>query len=131
MLNARVFGASAVLFSGMAIEGFLNCYSVIRLGRQAESRSFLVKATVEKAALLLRLVGAESPSRRSELFRRMKRLAKRRNDLVHPKTLEAVTGREHEKFEHVAAIAAESVSDMEYFFLDYERRDPASMAFTR
>ena len=128
--KARFFASATVLFAGMAVEGFLNQYSVIRFGRNASEPSFLKKPTVEKALLLLRAVGAREPGKQSELIRRMDRLARHRNALVHPKTMEFAPGAEHQLITTATSIAEGCFQDMEFFFRDFEKRDPQSRSWT-
>lgn len=128
--RARFFATATVVFAGMAVEGFLNQYAVIRFGRNASKPPFLGKPTIDKARLLLQAVGARDPGERSELIRRMQRLARHRNDLVHPKTKEVERGDEHQLITDATSIAEGCFEDMEFFFRDFERRDPQARAWT-
>lgn len=129
-INSRFYSSAAVAFSAIAVEGFLNQYAVVRLGARASDRAFVSKDTVEKTVLLIRLITGSHLGKNSELVRRIKRLATRRNALVHPKTYEVERGDEHLKFERLATVAEASYEDMEFFFREFERRDSGSRSWT-
>jgi len=119
----RFFRSAAVVYSAMAVEGFLNYYGVKRLGNEFYRDTYERLSSHRKlAALVATCTGQLLPSH-AEVVTVLRRLTERRNALVHPKAREVLPKAKDAKPRRAPrrpavapTPAADSVRDMERFF---------------
>jgi len=131
----RFFRSAAVVFSAMAVEGFLNYYGVKRLGNDFYRDNYeRLNAHQKLSALVATCTGHLLP-KHAELVTILRRLTERRNALVHPKAREVrpeakgVQPRRAPLHSAEAPTsAADSVRDMERFFKLFAKLDPQAVS---
>jgi hypothetical protein len=118
----RFFRSAAVVFSAMAVEGFLNYYGVKRLGNDFYRDNYERLSSHRKLAAVVATCTGHLLLGHAELVTVLRRLTERRNALVHPKARE-VPPEEDAKPRPASppsavevTPAADSVRDMERFF---------------
>ena len=119
----RFFRSAAVVFSAMAVEGFLNYYGVKRLGNDFYRDNYERLNTHQKLSALVATCTGHLLPKHAELVRVLRRLTERRNALVHPKAREVLAEvkdgnprRAPPRSAVAPTPAADSVRDMERFF---------------
>lgn len=124
----RFFGSAAVVYAAMAVEGFLNYYGVKRLGEDFYRENFeRLSAHRKLAAVVASCTGHLLPDK-AELVAIIRRLAERRNALVHPKARELKPKRQRRNAPTAPPEPAEdSVRDMERFFELFTQLDPEAV----
>lgn len=108
-------------FSAIAIESFLNFYGVVRLGESEYSAHFERLSLVPKLRQLLLICDNLSITESDPLVTILRRIANKRNTLVHPKAKE-LTGyvpAENREGRKIPECARESVQDMDLFFVQF------------
>jgi len=128
MEEYRFYGSAAVVYSAMAVEGFLNYYGVKRLGESFYREHFERLSPHRKlAALVATCIGHLLPDD-TELIATIRRIAERRNALVHPKTREPKPRHSRQNITTLPPNpAADSVRDMERFFELFIQLDPEAV----
>lgn len=121
---------AVVVFSAMAVEGFLNFYGVRRLGEEYYAANLERWDTTRKAAALVFHCTGTRPEPASALLLLTKAIADRRNALVHPKTMEAGTGRRLPDTESGIVAAGQAIEDMRRFFELFVAADPGAAGST-
>jgi hypothetical protein len=112
---------SVLIFSAMAVEGFLNFYGVVRLGEVEYKRNFERLSLDRKLRALLLFCDSIALDDTDPLIEVLTNLAKMRNSLVHPKTRE-VTGylpAESRDGMRVPDAACQAVTNMDTFFKQF------------
>lgn len=112
---------SVLIFSAMAVEGFLNYYGVVRLGETEYKRNFERLSLDRKLRALLLFCDSIALDDTDPLIAALTDLAQMRNSLVHPKTRE-VTGylpAESRGGMPVPDAAREAVTNMDTFFQEF------------
>ena len=119
----RFFRSAAVVFSAMAVEGFLNYYGVKRVGNAFYRDTYERLSSHRKLAAVVATCTGHLLPRHAELVTVLRRLTERRNALVHPKAREVLPKGEDAKPRRAPprpapapTPAADSVRDMERFF---------------
>ncbi len=130
-LAARVHEVQAVadavvVFSAMAVEGFLNFYGVRRLGEDYYAANLERRDITRKAAALVFHCTGNEPDPASALLRVTKEIADRRNALVHPKTMEAGTERRWPDTDSGIVAAGQALEEMRRFFDLFVAADPGA-----
>jgi len=112
---------SVLIFSAMAVEGFLNYYGVVRLGESEYVYHFERLGLVPKIRTLLLICDSLSVAKVDPLVTVLNRIAERRNSLVHPKAKELPSYRADQERGGTATpeTAREAVADMEEFFREF------------
>lgn len=115
----------ALLYSAMAIEGFINFYGVLRLGEAVFEKYIRNHPLERKLQLILLIADGLDVNGTHELIVHLKAVAKRRNNLVHPKAIELDKDDESVVYgEPIPNAAKESVESMEKFFEEFSRLIP-------
>jgi hypothetical protein len=109
---------SVLMFSAMAVEGFLNYYGVVRLGELEYTRNFARLRLVPKLRILLLFCDGISVDDGDPMIAALSRLAQMRNSLVHPKTKE-LRGSESRDGPLIPEAAQEAVANMDSFFHEF------------
>ena len=79
---------SVLIFSAMAVEGFVNFYGVLRLGEKVYQEYFERLPQEKKIKALLLFCDAIDIDNSHPLIKLSTKLARKRNNLLHPKTKE-------------------------------------------
>jgi hypothetical protein len=126
----RLLRTATVVFAAMAVESFLNYYGVKRLGEEFYRENYERLSTTQKVAALVATCAEQLLRPDSELLEVTKRLARARNQLVHPKAREPKPNQDrslpHPDIEHPDFIHA-SVKDMDRFFTLFGEIDPQAI----
>jgi len=119
----RFFRSAAVVFSAMAVEGFLNYYGVKRLGNAFYRDNYERLNSYRKLAAVVGTCTGQLLPSDAELVTVWRHLTERRNALVHPKAREVLSEPKDAKQRRALprsvvapTPAADSVRDMERFF---------------
>ncbi|MCQ4146108.1 hypothetical protein [Vogesella sp. AC12] len=117
---------SVKVFSAMSVEAFLNFYGVLRLGPVQFDRTLELLGPVAKLKKLFKLCDEVTLTDTDVIVQILDRIAKRRNQQVHPVAVEvsvplASEGREGDK---IPEVARQAVSDMVHFFQEFGKRQP-------
>jgi len=128
MEEYRFYRSAAVVYAAMAVEGFLNYYGVKRLGEEFYRENLERLSPHRKLAALIATCTGQLLPNQAELVAIVRRLARQRNALVHPKAKEPKPRRSGPHV-HPAAphTAADSVRDMERFFELFIQLDPEAV----
>lgn len=112
---------SVKVFSAMAVEGFLNYYGVVRLGEKEYVDHIERMGIIPKLRMLLLVCDSLAVSDTDPLVKILKRIAQRRNMLVHPKAkeLSGYIPAEERPGDKIPEAAREAVKDMEDFFREF------------
>jgi hypothetical protein len=114
------------IYCAMAVEGYLNFYGVLRLGQTIFDEHFERLGIVPKLQRLLMVCDQLVIESSDELVVVLKRIAERRNSLVHPKTREV--GADPSSFSPTSKmlpdVPREAVADMEAFFSEFLKAVP-------
>lgn len=114
---------SVKVFSAMSVEAFLNFYGVVRL-EQTYFDTYLERlGAVKKLKRLFDLCEHTKLTDTDYLVILLDRIAKRRNRLVHPRTVE-VDAQASGIGDNIPQAAREAVADMVAFFEEFGRKDP-------
>lgn len=125
--EARVFVHSSVVFAAMAVEVFLNFYGVVRLGEPFYAKNIERLGLVPKLSMIIATCTGLLLSDNDEIIKVLKKIADRRNLLVHPKAREIDIKRDGFPGETwTISIARKAVSDMDCFFKLFVSLDPES-----
>jgi hypothetical protein len=124
--EVQVAADAVVVFSAMAVEGFLNFYGVRRLGEEYYLANLERSSTTAKAATLVFHRTGKRPATTSALLQLTKQIADRRNSLVHPKTMEAGTGRRWPQTDSGIVAAGQAIEEMRRFFELFVAADPGA-----
>lgn len=119
---------TVIMFSAMAVEGFLNLYGVVRLGEVEYIYHIEKLGLIPKIRSLLLMCDSLSLTESDPLVKALNRIAKRRNSLVHPKA------KEHQEYlpaekrcsTKIPETAQEAVADMIMFFQEFVALIPES-----
>jgi hypothetical protein len=118
---------SIKIYTAMSVEAFLNFYGVLRLGEETFAkveRSGLSNKLRKLLAVCdsINLLNEEEP-----IVLTIKRIADRRNGMVHPKTQELQAHQDISDFrkgDKIPQVAREAVSDMTFFYQEFTRLVP-------
>src|SRR6266566_6381322 len=131
----RFFRSAAVVYSAMAVEGFLNYYGVKRLGNDFYRDTYERLSSHRKLAAVVATCTGHLLPRHAELVTVLRRLTERRNALVHPKAREVLPKakgvqprRAPLHSAEAPTSAADSVRDMERFFKLFAKLDPQAVS---
>jgi hypothetical protein len=80
------FAAAGKLWAGLAVEGLINCYALVRLGSVFD-RTFERLPTVKKLKKAARLCDRVDLNESSEIVAALKQIVIVRNELAHPKPM--------------------------------------------
>ncbi len=80
------FAESTVIFSALAIEGFLNDYGFKRIGEKLYIELLERKSPIKKFQLIWQICFDEEVENDGRSYQAVRELFRERNDLVHPKT---------------------------------------------
>jgi hypothetical protein len=119
---------SVKVFSAMAVEGFINFYGAVRLGGNNYLNHLEFAPLPMKVEALLKHCDGISLSVNDRLLVLGRRIAKRRNALVHPRASEtgAYVPAKGRLGDRIPDVARESVQDMVSFFTEFSRLVPAA-----
>jgi hypothetical protein len=120
--------ASLVMFAAMAVEAFVNYYGVVRLGEEHYTREYERSSAERKLRGALEMAEGLVLAADDPLVVLARRIAGRRNDLVHPKAqelYERLTPEERLREEPLAR-AREAVADCREFFARFATAVPAA-----
>lgn len=117
---------TARIYAAMAVEGYLNFYGVLRLGQVVFDEHFERLGLIPKLRLLLLTCDQLEVPNSDPVVLALSRVAKGRNDLVHPKTKEVVGDLSIYKRATKPApeTAKAAIDDMETFFKEFVRAVP-------
>ena len=106
------------IYAAMAVEGYLNFYGVLRLGQNVFDDHFERLGLVQKLRALLLICDQLDVPKSDPLVLALERIAKSRNVLVHPKTVEVMgdPALHNRTTTPTPQTAQAAVSDMEAFF---------------
>jgi len=128
MEEYRFYSSAAVVYSAMAVEGFLNYYGVKRLGEDFYRNNLERLSSDRKLAGVLAICTHQLLPQTAELVGTIRRLAERRNALVHPKAREPKSnGSRPSRRAILSEPSRDSVHDMERFFELFTQLDPDSV----
>jgi hypothetical protein len=121
---------SVRIFTAMAVESFLNFYGVVRLGQDSFDSFIERLSQPRKLQALLKICHGINFHESSAITGTVRKIAQRRNDLVHPKVKE-VTGDLAEADKDADSIpipgaAVEAVTDMTTFYQQWVGLIPES-----
>jgi hypothetical protein len=110
-----------LMFSAMAVEGFLNYYGVLRIGETNYVRHFERLSIAGKLSLLLLVCDGIAIREDDTLLVSLRALTTVRNALVHPKAkeMEGYVPAEHRNGRPVPDAARDAVRNMKKFFTDF------------
>lgn len=114
---------SVKIFSAMSVEAFLNFYGVVRLEQIYFNTHLERLGPVDKLKRLFDLCEHIKLTDTDYLVVLLDRIAKRRNRLVHPRTVK-VDAQASGIGDNIPQVAREAVADMVAFFEEFGRRDP-------
>ncbi len=117
---------SVVVFSAMAVEGFLNFYGVRRLGEEYYTANLERFDTTRKVTTLVLLSTGKQLEPTDALLQVTRQIANRRNALVHPKTVEAGKGRQWPRTDSGVVVAGQAIEEMSRFFDLVAAADPVA-----
>lgn len=119
---------SVIIFSAMAVEAFLNYYGVVRLGNQQYLDNFERLPSISKLKILLLVCDSIALPDADRSVTLLRRIAKRRNHLVHPKAKELPCYMPAEKrpYVEIPEYAQKAVQDMDNFFKEFIAIVPAA-----
>ena len=135
ILEVQMYSRAIQVFAAMAVEGALNTYGLMRFGE--EQLKGYRGSTVRKLHDFLNHKYARPFGKEDPLPLALKRLADRRNAIVHIKADESVID-EQGQFTYVTPIhwppatpkaAIDSMDEMELFFKEFPERDPETEMF--
>lgn len=117
---------SVKVYSAMSVEAFLNFYGVVRLGQSYFDAHIERLGPVAKLKRLFLLCENINLADADTLVVLLDRIAKRRNRLVHPRTVEIDTQGSSVSGvgDKIPEVARDAVNDMIAFFEEFARRDP-------
>lgn len=117
---------SVIIFSAMAVEGYLNFYGVLRLGQNIYNAHFERLPFVQKVQTILLVCDHQEISKQHPLIKAAAQVSESRNKLVHPKAVEVTIGNnEVRSFElPIPEVAQASVQNMEDFFAEFLKLVP-------
>jgi hypothetical protein len=125
---------SVRIFTAMAVESFLNFYGVVRLGQNAFDSFIERLSQPRKLQALLKICHRINFHESSAITGTVRKIAQRRNNLVHPKATEVtgdLTKADKDKDKDVDSIpipgaAVEAVTDMTTFYQQWVSLIPES-----
>ena len=112
---------SVMMFVAMAVESFINYYGAIRFGENDYQYHVERRGAIPKIKFILLKCDSVSLTDNDQLIKIVTKIARRRNDLVHPKTIE-VEGylpAEDRLGPKIPEAAQEAVEDMHIFFSEF------------
>ena len=117
---------SVKVFSAMSVEAFFNFYGVLRLGPVQFDRKLELLGPVPKLKKLFKLCDGVTLEETDAIVQVLNRIAKRRNQQVHPVTIEVSLplGSEDRDGDKIPDVAREAISDMIHFFKEFEKLQP-------
>lgn len=117
---------SVVIFSAMSVEAYLNFYGVVRVGEDLYQRQFERMSFDRKLEVLLFVCNGLAVEKGDPIADTIRRVADRRNALVHPKTREAGSPAGERLAEGIAMphAAEEAFRDCEKFFELFQETVP-------
>jgi hypothetical protein len=112
---------SVKVFSAMAVEGFINFYGALRLGDEVYLQHLEFSAIPVKLSALLEHCDKVSLGPAAPLLVLAQAIARRRNELVHPKAEEAAdyVPAEQRLGDWIPDVARDAVRDMVSFFNEF------------
>lgn len=111
---------SVIIFSAMAVEGFLNFYGVVRIGEREYQNNFERMGYSEKLRTLLLVCDAVILTKKDPLIKILDRISNRRNSLVHPKATEfSPHNTVNNNMKPIPDRARLAVEDMDNFFKEF------------
>jgi hypothetical protein len=128
VLRRDLLNASVIIFSQMAIEGFLNYYGVVRLGEAQYVKDFERLNLIRKLQALLRVCDSISVHRKDPIVAGVRKLTAIRNSLVHPKAKEVIgyVPAESRGGMLIPEAAQAAVSHLNGFFSEFRRAVPGA-----
>lgn len=115
----------AMAYSAMAIEGFINFYGVLRLGDSTFKKHIPRQPLELKLKKIVHIADELDLDSEGDLIKSLKIVAKKRNDLVHPKPQEINKDDDSVVYgELIPDAAKNSVEAMERFFEEFSRLIP-------
>lgn len=117
---------SVKVFSAMSVEAFLNFYGVLRLGPVQFDRKLEFLGPVAKLKKLFELCDGVTLTDTDAIAQVLDRIAKRRNQQVHPVAVEVTVAlaSEDREGDKIPDVAREAVRDMVHFFQEFGKRQP-------
>ncbi len=117
---------SVKVFAAMSAEAFLNFYGVLRLGPSNFDKKIERLGPVDKLKKLFKLCDGIALKDDDALVQVLDRIAKRRNNLVHPQTEEfqELPPAEARGGDKIPEAAKEAVADMNLFFQEFGKQRP-------
>lgn len=117
---------SVLIFSAMAVEGFLNYYGVVRMGETEFARHFERLGIAAKLRAVLLFCDSIRLADDDPLITAASKLVQNRNALVHPKTEELTSYLPAESRGGllIPEAAQEAVAAMDTFFKEFEAAVP-------
>lgn len=128
VLDDGFWDDTAVLYSCLAIEGFLNDYGVRRLGQVFYARNLERLSPTQKVSVLIATCRHQLLPPDAPILATVRRLFEARNRLVHPKTVVRSDFSEPGPSADSSPRAAEAIAAMESFFSAFEALDPDTRA---
>lgn len=127
-LERNMLSDTIVVFSAMTAEAFVNFYGVVRLTETEFNAHFERLGVVPKLKKLLLVCDSLSVGVADPVVKAIASLADRRNDLVHPKTMEPLAdGSVPEKWKRPVLVnAADAVTEMNEFMREFVQLVPGS-----
>jgi hypothetical protein len=121
ILRRDFLSDSVKVYSAMAVEGFINFYGALRLGDQTYLARLEFSPLPVKLLKLLGHCDKVHLKPADSLLVLVQAIARRRNDLVHPKAKEAAGYLPAEKRlrDRIPEVARDSVRDMVLFFTTF------------
>ncbi len=118
----------SMLFSCMAVESFVNLYGVLRMGDEFYKRNIERSGINQKLEVIIAIGKQELLSKNEEIALVTRRMFDKRNQLVHPKTVEANSPDKISQLKPIQFIndAQSMVDDMKKFFENFLIIDPDS-----
>lgn len=112
---------TVLIYSVMAVEGFLNWYGVARLGERIFNDHFERLGLIPKLRILLLTCDSIDVAKDDPIIVALNSVAKHRNALVHPKAKEVIGDPELHKrtSKKLPEVPREVVANMELFFKEF------------
>ena len=112
---------SVLIFSAMAVEGFVNFYGVLRLGEKVYQEYFERLPQEKKIKALLLFCDAIDIDNSHPLIKLSTKLARKRNNLLHPKTKEfsQLPAWESRSCSDTPETAIQAVKYLDDFFIEF------------
>jgi hypothetical protein len=118
----------SMLFSCMTVEAFVNLYGVLRMGDEFYKRNIERSGISQKLEVIIAIGKQELLSKNEEIALVARRMFDKRNQLVHPKTVEVNSLDKISQLKPVPFLldAQSMVDDMKKFFEKFLIIDPDS-----